>query len=96
MLFAASISLAGEWYEGGTLSNAGILEWQQATAENRLASSADMVALLYQKKLLTPAISSKIRSMDDLRPHALELVTCLNESAKPQPDPKENRKIFTN
>ncbi len=90
------VSVAGEWYAGGTLSSAGILEWQQATAENKLASSADMVALLYQEKLLKPVVASKIQSMDDLKPLARDLVNCLNESTKPAAEPAENQRLFLN
>lgn len=49
-LSAASGSIGREkkWYEGGDLHRAVIGEWKAATYENKLATSADMVANIKQ------------------------------------------------
>lgn len=95
VLFTASVS-ASNWYEGGTLTNVGALEWQVATYQNKLASSADVVALMYQKNMLNSAIASSINSVDDLKPHAIELSTCIEAATKADPDPKKNKNMYAN
>jgi hypothetical protein len=54
-------SNSGEWYQGGTLHNATVQEWQQATYENRLATSADWFVSI------TKARNSELKKkLDDL------------------------------
>ena len=70
-----------EWYSGGTLSKGTVGDWRSATAANRLATSADFTAVVVQSKGL------KLSSMDQLRPLATALETCVSEAAKrPIPD----------
>ena len=82
------------WYEGGTLHTETALAWQQATAANKLATSADFVTKAYAQKMLKPEIQASFRTIDDFRPYAKELMLYLDAATKPDPDAAKNRKIF--
>lgn len=57
------------WYEGGTLHDAKVSEWRTATAENKLATSADWIVVL------SPNVQvSRLKDM------ATELVVCVDET----------------
>lgn len=96
ILIFAGVCSAGEWYEGGTLTDKGALIWQEAPLSNKIASSADFVAAMYQKQLLNTSISSKIKSVNDLAPYAIQLATCVDSATKKEQDPKKNKNIYTN
>jgi hypothetical protein len=69
---ATSVSIEKkEWYAGGNLSRASIGEWKAATYENKLATSADMVATL-----------KKFSSMDEMKAAAVELEQCVSKVAE--------------
>lgn len=87
---------AGEWYEGGTLTDKGALNWQNASFANKIASSSDLVAAMYQKHLLNASITSTIKDVNDLAPYAIQLAVCVDGATKKEADPKENKKIYTN
>ena len=84
------------WYTGGTLHGASALEWQRASEANKLATAADFVGNLYNNGHLNVEISQSITDVNGLRPLAQELVNQLNEAFTPDPDPEENRRLFTN
>ncbi|WP_204150425.1 hypothetical protein [Leptolyngbya sp. CCY15150] len=86
----------GEWYEGGTLHNAGALEWQQASYENKLATCADFVSSMWEEKSLKPSIQNQIKSMDDIRTLAQELVTQMDAAMEEKSNPEENEQIYAN
>jgi hypothetical protein len=68
----ASVSIEKkEWYEGGNLHRALIGEWKAATYENRLATSADMVANL-----------KKFSSVEEMKTAAVELEQCVSKAAE--------------
>ena len=85
-----------KWYEGGTLYNENALVWQEASQKNKLATSADFVAAMWNKKILKPAILKKINSVDDIKPLAQELVIALDDAFKKDEDEKKNKQLFTN
>ena len=85
-----------KWYEGGTLHRASALEWQKSDYANKLATCADFVSAMRQKKLLKPSIQNQIQSMDDLRPFAQQLVDNLDAATKKETDPQENTKMYAN
>ncbi len=87
---------AGEWYEGGMLTDQNALAWQDASLANKIATSADFVAVMFQNKLLKPSISNNIRSVDDLAPYAIQVAICIDVASKKQANPEENIKIYTN
>ena len=89
-------SQQGSWYQGGTLVNADVLEWQQASSENKLATCGDLVSQMWSKKMLRPEIQNKINSMDDMRVLAEELKTQIDAATKQDVDPEENKKIYAN
>jgi hypothetical protein len=60
-----------EWYEGGDLHRASIGQWNAATYENKLATSADMVANL-----------KKFSSVEDMKAAAVELEQCVSKAAE--------------
>lgn len=62
MVLFASMALAQQWYEGGTLHDASLQEWKQATPENKLATIADMVSAAYKRENFVPLIQSTISS----------------------------------
>ncbi len=68
-----STSSQRAWYEGGTLHDAGALDWQNASYSNKLATCADIVCYYDSEGLLNPSISNRINSIDDFRPYADDL-----------------------
>ena len=85
-----------KWYQGGTLHQAGALEWQQATPQNKLATAADLLAKLWMDGKLKPKVAQRIHDVDDLMGPAAELVEGLNRALEKNGDAKLNRKIYTN
>jgi len=75
-------SSLGEWFVGGNLHDKTMKEWNQGTADNKLATAGDMtIALL--PDLATP---------DLVKPYAKDLVKCLNETGKKNPSADEDEK----
>lgn len=62
MVLFASMALAQQWYEGGTLHDASLQEWKQATPENKLATIADMVSATYNQGSFVLLIHNTISS----------------------------------
>ena len=93
---STSSKAAKEWYEGGTLHNKSALKWQTASTADKLATCADFVTKMWQNGDLKPSISDNISTVDDVRPYAQELVEFLDAAFKPDPDPEQNRRLFTN
>ncbi|MFM5086258.1 hypothetical protein [Aeromonas media] len=91
-----SVAHADAWYEGGTLHQANALQWQKASDADKLATCSDLVAAIYKNKSFKPELQQAIKSVDDFRPLAEELVKALNGAFKEDPDTKNNAKIFTN
>ena len=85
-----------KWYEGGTLHQADALTWQDSSYRNKLATCADFIAVSWSDKKLNPKIQNSIKTMDDMRPYAAELVNCLDAALEKQSDPELNRKMYTN
>ena len=71
ILFITSAIYAGEWYEGGTLHNATLREWYSASYQNRLATSADLIAAVKLAK-----------DMKQLKERAIELENYITTVAK--------------
>ena len=63
-----------EWYEGGTLHNATMREWMEATHANKLATSADFVVTMLQKD------GDTVPPIDELRPLAGRLAVAISQS----------------
>lgn len=85
-----------KWYQGGTLHSKSALDWQVASREDKLATCADFVVKMWQDGKLKPAISNNLSTIDDVRPYAQELVDFLDATFRADPDPEQNRKMFTN
>lgn len=85
-----------QWYEGGTLHNKSALEWQTASGEDKLATCADFVTKMWQDDNFKPAIANKLSTVEDVQPYAQELIDFIDAAFKPEPDPEQNRKLFTN
>ncbi|MBY5985738.1 hypothetical protein KUW18_16720 [Halomonas sp. DP5Y7-2] len=102
LFFAVLLSLAtvpaiaAEWYENGSLHGESALVWQEASDANKLATAGDLIASSFQNDMLIPEISSRIRSVDDIRPLAEELVNQLDAAFEPEDDPSQNRQIYAN
>lgn len=74
-------SFAQKWYEGGTLHQSNFHAWKTATYEDRLATCADFVAVIYSSEAFTPKIQASLKTIDDFRPYATSCVSMLNEVA---------------
>lgn len=85
-----------KWYEGGTLYNENALAWQSASEENKLATCADLVAVMYEKKMFVEPINAAVHTVEDFRPLAEELVIGLNGAFKKDPDEEKNKMLYTN
>jgi len=86
----------GKWYQGGTLHKANGLEWQKATYANKLATCGDFIGVYFKNGYLNDAIVSKINSIDDFKPLAIELANSLDDAFKRDPDDETNKMLFTN
>jgi len=93
---STSAATPATWYSGGTLHRKSALEWQTASSKDKLGTCADFVAGMWQNGDLRPAISNNLSTVDDVRPYAQELVDFLDAAFKPDPDPEQNRILFTN
>lgn len=71
---APSAPPATEWYSGGTLHEATVGEWHQATYANRLATCADFVVVANR--------AEAERDFSTVKPKAIELEKCITESTK--------------
>lgn len=73
--FALTVSAAGaeEWYAGGTLHNATLGDWADASRHNRLATAADFAATILEER---------ISSISDLETPALQMEACITEAAR--------------
>jgi hypothetical protein len=72
------------WYEGGTLQKATVADWQQATTENQLATSADFIASL--SGVSDIAKLQDQAALDEIRKKSEDLQACINDSvSKPVP-----------
>lgn len=96
--FFSQAAAAAEWYEGGTLHQANALEWQQATAANKLATVGDFVAGTYKREGFKPEIQKAIRDegMTGIKVLSEAIVEQMDIAFAPEPDAEENRKLFTN
>lgn len=66
------------WFEGGTLHQATVKEWRNATKENKLATCADFVAGQWK----TDKLRFSISDMDGLKYYAQELVDFIDTSTE--------------
>ncbi|MFM5304257.1 hypothetical protein ACET9S_15315 [Aeromonas caviae] len=87
---------AAEWYEGGTLHQANALQWQKASDADKLATCSDLVAAMYTSKSLKPELQRTIKSVDDLKPLAEELVNALDKAFPKNSNEKNNEKLYKN
>ena len=85
-----------KWYEGGTLHKKSALEWQTASSTDKLATCGDFVSGMWQNGNLKSSMTNRLSTVDDVRPYAQELVDFLDAAFKTDPDPEQNRKLFTN
>lgn len=71
---------ARHWYDGGTLHHATGTEWKAASYEDKLATAGDLLAKLWLEKRLKPHIAEQVRSVDDLKPLAAQVVVGLDKA----------------
>lgn len=93
---SAAAQASAKWYEGGTLAKGSGLDWQQATTANKLATCADLLAVTWKNKKLKPEIMNTLRNIDDFRPWAALLAAELDAAFEADPDPEQNKKMFSN
>lgn len=87
---------APKWYENGGLQTESALVWQTAPYNRKLATAADIYAFFWLGNKLSPSLMEQIKSMDDLKPLAENLVQELDVAFKPADTKDENTKLFTN
>lgn len=81
--FLSMPAYAAKWYQGGTLQGATGSEWRQGSHRDKVATSADFLAAMYQKKMLAPAVTSSIGGVDDFKPFAEILAGQLDDVFQP-------------
>jgi hypothetical protein len=74
------------WYQGGSLHKSTWAEWQKAPIQNRLATAADYLKTLREQGVFV----ARIRGLDEYRPWAAALVSCMEweyaQQNGPQPE----------
>ncbi len=89
-------SQSRKWYEAGTLHNKSILEWQTASADDKLATCADFVARMWEDQSFVPRIQNSINSVESMKIYAEELVEGLDAATERFADPEQNRRVYAN
>jgi hypothetical protein len=75
------------WYSGGHLSSVTMSQWMQASSRERLATSADIATKAFEIKFgSSDAAAEKLGSMDNLRPYAIEVETCISAAGAQPPN----------
>lgn len=97
----ANVAVEGDvgqkkWYVGGTLHEASAIDWQHATAEDKLATVADLLARAWENDLLAPDVRTQIGTIEDFKPFAATLTADLDEAFNPGENPEGNRDQFAN
>jgi hypothetical protein len=77
-----------EWYLGGTLHQASVYEWKNATEKNKLATCADFVASV--KKTKNESYNGDLVSM---KKDATQMMNCINEAVLGNEAESANLKI---
>lgn len=82
LLCTSLLAFADEWYEGGTLGHVDGHEWLAASEENKLASAGGYLKEKFDNDQLNSDYYSgmDVSSVDDLRPHAENLVRYTEEA----------------
>ena len=96
LLFLPANVYAKEWYEGGNLHKKTALDWQVASYDNKLATCADFISSLWQKKSFKPELQRKITSLDEIKTLSQELVKSMDKAFAKDPDPEKNKRMFVN
>jgi len=75
------------WYEGGTLQKGTVDDWNRATQENQLATSADFIASLNAIPDLSTIKDQEI--MNDVYKKSVDLRQCINLTIKVDSPPDQ-------
>lgn len=73
---------ATKWYEGGTLHDKLIKDWQKATTENKLATCGDIVA----KTQKMGRLKFHVNTIDGFKPYATQLMLAIQLAVKDDPE----------
>jgi len=88
MAIFSSCAVADEWYAGGTLHQATVLQWKSASPDNRLATSADWFTLL--TKRFNQSLQKEMDSLNNdqylsfLKYNSRRLEQCVSQRAGSQ------------
>ena len=77
-----SVTIAAEWYAGGTLHGATIAEWKEATDANKLATCVDFIASIHQLGILKFTITT----IESIKPYANQLVVVIDATVADSSD----------
>ena len=80
MVTGASAFAQQPWYEGGTLQKGTVEDWNRATAENQLATSADFIASL--NGIADMATVRDQATASEMKKKSEDLRLCINQSIK--------------
>jgi hypothetical protein len=80
----------------GTLHQKSALDWQKADYDDKLATCTDFVAKMWQQESLMPRIQNSIKTTDDMKPYAEQLVASLDAAMRKDPDSVKNDQIYAN
>ena len=78
-----------------TLHDKTALDWQTGSYDDKLATCTFFLWGLWKNDALKPHIQNSIHSIEDLKPYARELVVCIDAATRPEPNPAENRRVFS-
>ena len=87
---------AKERKEGEALHQAGALDWQQATYEDKLEACTVIVAQFWKDGIFVSTLQEKIETTAHVRFLAEKLVEEMDKTMAPLPDAEENRKTYVN
>ena len=96
-VFVSTSVYSGEWYEGGTLHKATVQEWQQATYENRLATSGDWFVSI--TKAHNPELKKKLDALPTsqylsaLKEFAIQLEKCVSDIVNDKKIAKSSERV---
>jgi len=95
--YSDSDSNSGNWYEGGTLHQSTVKEWNQAIYNNRLATSADWFVSITNTH--NPHLKSQlsrlpdVKYLDALKTNATELEKCISGIVNDEKIAKDEQRV---
>ena len=96
LVLSSNVSIASEWYEGGTLHQATVDTWSHSSYSNRLATSGDWFIRI--SKAYNPELKRKIDALPNsqylptLKKFSAQLEKCVSDTINIESFSKESDK----